>query len=367
MLDKDPLTWAGLVDVPGVDGVTGAGVDAVRWALDVHERFFGDAWLQRAAERRDVAFMRLGLWPVEGPGPVLRLVERACQLTLVETDWDNLRSQVHQNRPGEAVTHLRLVLETAGWGLRDGLTVEFEPDMGTGKKPDVRLRAGDGRDVLVEVTSQTQDQEMRAVTRYGRLVQDLTLALERQHGVVITAVSEHALDDDEVRAWFEVVGHAAGRVGPDDAQAAVPWAGSVATVHPGGTKVTALHTGPSVVGDAWPRLGRRISKKADQTRGGALAWIRVEVDASLFALTSLAALTPEARLRALAGNVAGVLTGEPHVLGVIIGPPPGMGAAGDERLLIAHGEDSTRSGLIIPASLARDRASASGPTAVRCS
>jgi len=42
------MTWRELVRPDEVAGVTVAGSDAVRWAVDVHERFFGDAWLLRA-------------------------------------------------------------------------------------------------------------------------------------------------------------------------------------------------------------------------------------------------------------------------------------------------------------------------------
>ena len=46
--DEDVMTWRELVRPDEVAGVTVAGSDAVRWAVDVHERFFGDAWLLRA-------------------------------------------------------------------------------------------------------------------------------------------------------------------------------------------------------------------------------------------------------------------------------------------------------------------------------
>lgn len=145
----------------------------------------------------------------------------------------------------------------------------------------------------------------------------------------------------------------------------VQWEQNVATVHPSGTQLTDIHVGPSLSGDAWPRLADRLAQKAGQTSGGPPAWIRVEVDYSLFALTSLASLEPAARLRALARNVAIALVDAPHVLGVVLGPPRAIGAGDDERLL-PSAEDPTRSGLVLPTPVFRERAAASGPTAVRC-
>ena len=296
----------------------------------------------------------------------MRLIERACQLDLVQNDWENLRAQAFQNRPGEAVTHLRLVLETAGWAFRDGYNVEFEPELGTRKRPDVLIHTGDRQQVLVEVTSQTQDKAMRAVRRYGELVQRLTWAIESDHQVVVTMTSERPLDDGDVHAWFGVVASAAGRVASGGPIEEVQWEMNVATVHPSGTQLTDIHVGPSLSGDAWPRLADRLAQKAGQTSGGPPAWIRVEVDYSLFALTSLASLEPEARLRALARNVAIALADAPHVLGVVLGPPRGIGAGDDERLPLPSAEDPTRSGSVLPTLVFRERAAASGPTAVRC-
>lgn len=368
MPDEDVMTWRGLVRPDEVAGVTAAGSDAVRWAVDVHERFFGDAWLLRAGTMRIpcLPFLAGGLWPVTGPGPVMRLVERACQLDLVQNDWENLRAQVFQNRPGEAVTHLRLVLETAGWAFRDGYNVEFEPELGTRKRPDVLIHTGDRQQVLIEVTSQTQDKAMRAVRRYGELVQRLTWAIESDHQVAVTMTSERPLDDGDVHAWFGAVASAAGRVASGGPIEKVQWEENVATVHPSGTQLTDIHVGPSLSGDAWPRLADRLAQKAGQTSGGPPAWIRVEVDYSLFALTNLASLEPEARLRALAWNVAIALVDAPHVLGVVLGPPRGIGAGDDERLLLPSAEDPTRLGLVLPTPVFRERAVASGPTAVRC-
>ena len=69
MPDEDVMTWRGLVRPDEVAGVTVAGSAAVRWAVDVHERFFGDAWLLRAGTMRIpcLPFLSGGLWPVTGP------------------------------------------------------------------------------------------------------------------------------------------------------------------------------------------------------------------------------------------------------------------------------------------------------------
>jgi hypothetical protein len=209
-----------------------------------------------------------------------------------------------------------------------------------------------------------EDKAMRTTQRYGDLVQRLTWSVESDHPVTVTVTSKTTLGDREVHAWFGAVASAAGRVASGGPTEEVWWEANVATVHPARTPLTKIHVGPSLSGDAWPRLAERLVQKAGQTSGGPPAWIRVEVDESLFALTSLAMLEPEARLRALAGNVAIALVDAPHVLGVVLGPPHGIGSGGDERLLLPSAEYSARSGLVPP--VVDDRAAASGPTVVRC-
>ncbi len=353
------MTWPTLVGPAEQAGVTNAGIAALSWALTVHEQFFGQSWLNDGWHRRDIPFMGPGLWPVRGRGPVLRFVERACLLALVEPQWPQLQSQGRGLPPSEVLAHLRLVLEMAGMAIRAGLAVEVEPVLPSGRHPDLLLDRAESQ-VLMEVTQQSQDRDMRATEWYGQLVDQHRVALEREHGVIVEVLSEDVLDEVVVGLWFARAALVAADVVADGSARDLREGRNVLTVHPPSTVLTRLHEGPTLFGDTWPRIARRLVTKAEQTKGGPAAWIRIEVDPTLFALTSLARMNADERLRALSNNVAEVLADAHHVLGVLLGPAPGPGSSATVRL--TQPVVTTKSGLLLPPSVARSRALASGPS-----
>lgn len=353
------VTWRNLVGPVDDAGTTEAGASALSWALEVHERFFGQSWLDDAERRRDIPFMQLGLWPVTGPGPVMRFVERACLLTLLEPVWPSLRRQGKGEPPSNVLAHLRLVLETAGMAIRVGMAVDIEPTLSSGRRPDLLFSRATG-EVAVEVTRQSKDRGMRDVERYGWLVDQYRIVLEREHGVVVEVVSEEVLDTVVIESWFARAANVAAAIATDGLDShEVREGNNVLIVHPVGTPLTCLHDGPPLSADAWLRIDRRLFSKAEQTKDGPPAWIRIEVDATLFALTNLVHLNVNQRLSALAANVAATLADAPHVLGVLLGPPPSIGPRAS--FTFAQPVATTSTGLILPHSAAQARALASGP------
>lgn len=164
---------------------------------------------------------------------------------------------------------------------------------------------------------------MQDVQRYGRLVDEHALTLQARWPVEVSVVSDEVLQPVDVASWFGEAVAAASVVARDGRVRTVRYGANPLTVHPAGAAVTVLHDGPTVTGDAWIRIGRRLDDKIHQTAGGPPTWIRLEVDGTLFALTNLRSLDPAGRLDALARNTAAALADAPHVLGVLSAPRPG--------------------------------------------
>jgi hypothetical protein len=360
--EADLTTWTGLLAVEDPGFLAGTGREVVAWAVDVHRDFFSDAWLERAARRRSIAYMAGGLWPINAVGPAVRLVERACQLELLRPAWPVLQGQVAEGIPTEAARHLRLIVETAGLLLRAGHLVEVEPRLGSGRKPDLRARIGE-EEVLLEVTAQSKDKAMRRVESYARSMRFRAWEVERRHSVVVTFESETALDDAELDEWFRAIVDRARVVEEQGESEPVIYGRNTATVHPAGTPITTIHDGPTLGGDAWPRLDARLRHKAAQTAGGSPAWIRVDVEPTLFALTNLSGMTPDEKLASLATNVAASLSAWSHVTGAVVTLPPSPthSDASVQRRLLDDPAYARASALTLPSSFRRWSAEGSGP------
>ena len=165
------------------------------------------------------------------------------------------------------------------------------------------------------------------------------------------AVSRGVLDQEDIEAWFVDGAKAAARTASDGQIRTVQSGANRLTVGPRGTRPGLVHDGPPLDTDLGERLQRRLLSKSKQTAGGPPAWIRLDVDPTLFALTGLSAMPPRERLQLLSTTIDTWLAAAPHVVGVLLSSGTGAGSHPDETIALP----AAPSPLLLPAHVAHRR------------
>ena len=352
-------TWSGFVGPLADLPVSTAGQRVLNQAVDLVRGFFGDEWLAQAVAAHAVPMMNNYEWPLTHERGLVGFLELAARIAVLEPTGvlPMLRAQLRQSRsPGE-FEHLRAVLEVASLARREGWSVEVEPVTPKGARPDLVVTKGDVR-VQLEVTLMGRDRDTRAATNFGHAIASRRWSVERAHRVQCVVTSEELLDNDELDEWFRLVTEAAADTEVDGQTRVVMFGTSEIAVLPLDAGVEHLYSGPVVTGDAWARIDTRLRHKAERTEGGGLTWLRLDVPADLFMLTSLNPMSPSERLAAIQGNVSISLAGASHIAGVVFSC---MSIQDDNSPATFVGEMAAPSALWLPDSYARAAAVAHGP------
>ena len=302
--------------------VTPAGRPLVEWAITVVADFYTDEWLRRQFRQRTVPVMTLAMWPLNSPWATTDLVERAARIALLDED---VRKQLTDGPNGirrsnsvEEFDHLDAVLETSGFALRDGWTVEVEVATPSGRKPDLRISRHSMR-YTIEVTLLGTDREWRKMDRQHDMLGSVLHSLERRHDVELTLSVERNLTDDEVASFPAHLEEIAAQCAEDGRAASFKLDYAHATAYPPGERPDGtLQEGPSLGNDLWQRVAGRLQEKASQTEGAGHAWIRIDEGSGLLVFTPAYHWSITEQLAALESNVKLALAGYEHVRGVII-------------------------------------------------
>ena len=330
------FTWDGWMRAPADAAVAPAGQPVLRRAVDMLRDLFGETWLaDNAAISETVPLMHHDWWPLRNPRAVVRVLELAARAALVRQHGgaESLLEQARQVRSGrESVMrefkHLCLALEVAAFAITGGWRVAYEQPLPSGRRPDLWLRR-DGLEYLVELTVVSFDRDFRAAEAWLENLRFAFHGIEARHHVDTTRQIETMLDDEETRA---VAGRGrrrrpTHRCGRDHADRAARR--SCRRSLPEGQRPTStVSTGPAQFRDVWERVAARLEEKAEQTRGGPPAWLRIDDVGTMFKLTDWSAAPLPERLAQLAHNVGIALAGAPHVRGVILTGGDQYAAAG---------------------------------------
>ena len=328
-------------------------------AVDLVRDFFGDDWLAQAVAARAVPMMNNYEWPLTHERGLIGFLELAARIAVLGPTGvlPLLRAQLRQSHePGE-FEHLRAVLEVASLARRHGWSVEVEPVTPKGARPDLALTKGDLR-AQIEVTLMGRDRNTRAAISFGHAIASRQRSIERGHRVQCVVTSEELFDDDQLDKWFGLAAEAAVETEIDGQTRVVKLGTSEINVLPLNSAVEQLYSGPVVRGDAWTRIDARLRHKAERTEGGGLTWLRLDVPADLFTLTSLKPMSPPERLAAIQGNVSISVAGASHIAGVVLSC---MSIQDDNSPATFVGEMAAPSALWLPDSYAQAAAIAHGP------
>lgn len=342
-------TWSGWAGSAEAWPVSQRGKDVVQWALDHHERFFGDSWLTAMAEARRHPLLSPYDWPLSNVLPVIQLLERACRIDCL-TEEPRLALASQHKIDAVEFEHLELLLEVASLATRAGWHVQIERPVVSGRKPDLRLERG-GAAFTVEVTRMAMDRDMRKLDRWS---DHMSLRLQKAQmdtGVSIAVTAQRSLDSLEAEAFVEAVSAAAAATGRDGMDRAFAQFGCHAEIRPSDDAPMFSFEGPATSSDAYGRLATRLVSKARQTLGGPPAWIRLDEVGGMFMLTDWSRQALPTQLAQLSDNVQVTLGEFPHVRGVILtgGAAPWNSGTREDSAVAAR-EDADAIG---PAALVR--------------
>lgn len=319
--------WAGAIERAAV---VPEGRPLVEWAVDQVTGFYGDEWFRRQAAARRVPVMTLGDWPLSSPVAVIRLIERAAQIAILD---DQLRHQLadgprgirHSDNSTE-FDHLDLLLEVIGLAHRADWNVEVDVPTDRGTIPDLRVTKGTMR-YTIEVTIRSADRRARDLDRQHFRIGDLVSTAEREFGVELSVAIHQLLDVEALEDLSAEVFGVARRCEETGRHQDFDVGIASGTAYPSGERPpdVFLLTGPVLGDDMWPRFAERLHTKAQRTEGAGLTWIRIEEYTGLLMLTPAAHWTPEQQLAALQQNIVAELHPYNHVRGVVMS----TGAAAD--------------------------------------
>lgn len=325
-------TWQVLQHFAETSSLSDEGKTAVRHALDLLERRLGSAWPRRQFAKHGYLFPEF-LWFSSNVAALHRFLTFATQLESVadEQTFAPVFRVLKREPTAEAWQHAKLQLEVARAAQFHGWPTIFEPDIpGSRHKGDLLLTFDDGQQMLVETTSVFRSRDDRSADEFERGLQSQVRAVEVRHGVNTLMSLTHQVDVDEVTEWLEAVDVAATQVEATGQTVEVKGAAGVVRVQadpvPEGT---VTFSGLARERDAAPRLGTAVAGKARQSRGPFPAWLRVNVNDGLFALTAWAHMAPTDRISLLAQVMRQFTQDEPHVHGIVCssGAAVALGAA----------------------------------------
>jgi len=317
-----PLTWdLWAIVVPRATCLPDAGQRVVSEAIGCLRGFFGDEWLDRARDAgRDLVF---NMWLSNNvPRVATDLLSVYAHLALFPAEAiADMALSLRHNLEGRSWWHSLLQLEVAGFAMRYGWDVTFEPKLPSGRRADLRV-AVPRAPWLVETLSLGDDRESIAATEYFEAVSNALLWLRFQHpGVHATGTTGTPASEEAVGEWMARVREAAAATEQDGADRSLsgPTGGVLSLCKTAPPPGTHLLTGHPTGADEWGRLVARFADKARQTAGASAVWVRIDDLGKLWTgLTTWGQAPLPTKLASLAPAVRQVLAQWPHIDGAVL-------------------------------------------------
>jgi hypothetical protein len=209
-------------------------------------------------------------------------------------------------------SHAMIQLELSALLEADGADVSFEPHVADERTADLQIRRV-GSAVNVEISRLGTSERFQEGERVFEELRARTWRLARQFDLDID-VQVSTLPSESQLTWFESALKSVAVLKRRQFLSAGP---ITASLRLGGSGIVQL-SGPPVLPQSWPRLVRKVRKKAHQTRGGASAWLRIDAMDGLWQIHEFAGLGLEDKARALAAETSPALQQAPHVRGLVV-------------------------------------------------
>lgn len=321
---QEPFTW----DLWGSalhngERLTAAGHQVVDDALARLESFLGRSWPDRVLKHDPDVILGSGLGDVALPSIewFLRTYAQVA-LWLHRPEARTLQKLMQRNLSSENWSHSLLELEVAGFARRDGLTVEFEPSLGS-RQGDLMLRGrGDEPPLLVEITRIGMNVESIRASEYLDEVSIALMHLRVKHpdAYVTGHLGLPISDQRQFEQWMADVEAVVSATASDGRKREVRGpTGGVLTVStappPAGTDTL---SGSPTQSNEWERLAARLREKAMQTADVENVWLRIDDAGFLWYLGDWATAPLATKLASIAPLIQREILRYKNIAGVVL-------------------------------------------------
>ncbi len=306
--------------------LTEEGRTVATWAVSILRSALGTDLLERVEKRKeDHPILSIGMWPLANDAPWVyaNLFQIAAQLEILRRENRLVRKSMRDNLQALNWVHALLQLEVAGFGVRAGWNSTFEPELGNGRRGDVRLEKGPSA-LLVETTSMRMSDEELKILNAAHAVSWRIQAIKFEHDVQIIGDIGDVLSEEAVAECLRAVEAAATATAADGQDRHVhTLAGGHLNIRLDRHATDQLNvSGPVVQTDVWSRFRARLNDKSNQMAGsGKQAWVRLEDWAGIWQFTPLRSMTLSEKLATLAPFLHSALQPHPNLAGIVLAPP----------------------------------------------
>lgn len=308
------------------------------------------AWREARARMLDLLECYLGSkWPRQmwrrhrsGPLPIfeaasnnlacVRLLELALRLGLCEEHpgFSDLQKALRREPTTEAGAHVGLQLEVASLTSAVAVTTPaFEQLQATGRPADVLLAFPDRSKIAVETCTLFTDEAWRLASADNhRVSQRIVMAGIRNEVSWQSEISEQ-MSSEETDDWLNRGEDAARDVAAGGVPRVICASSARAVVRPRESgEQGRIFKGPRIESVSWPRILRRIVRKAAQTESDTETWIRLDLLDGTWQFTPWSTAPLSAKIAALEGTIAETFPEPPrHLGGIVVSNGAGYGAS----------------------------------------
>ncbi|RIV26126.1 hypothetical protein D2Q93_05410 [Alicyclobacillaceae bacterium I2511] len=308
--------WAAPIDSSSI--LTTRGVDLLKSGIQEFRKFFGEDFIDKC-KGKEHPFLTYLM-----PGNDIRmvylgLIDLFVHLQFLRTQrrFGQIRKTLRTNKSLFGCGHALLQLEVAGFALRQGHDIEFEPDLESGSKADLKVHTGDHPTVF-EMVQMGTDHAFRATATFRDRLNRELMGLSMAHSLSIRGDILRIADESELT-------HLMGDL--DTKARELNAVGKSFVIHSDLARLTLIKSeraglpelsGPPTQSDDWARLEARISEKARQTSGAENVWIRIDGLSGLWYFTGWARHSLREKLRLIAPLCQAAIRRYDHVSGIVI-------------------------------------------------
>ncbi|WDL98493.1 hypothetical protein [Alicyclobacillus sp. ALC3] len=238
-------------------------------------------------------------------------------------------------------THASVQMELAGFALRRGWPVEFEPRLPGGKMGDLEVFL-DSKKVMFEVTQIGEHTSVRETNSFVKKLDRALAKPAKDHSLSVKGHYLKVVGEEELQALLaqvDEVGTSLKEIGQSrPVKTEVAKLVITKTSHP----EVRMMSGPVTSTNEWDRLAAKIRDKARQSASGQNVWLRIEVLSGLWQLTAWAQQGMKEKLKAIVPVCHSEIRRYDHVSGVILSSGLGWQIGAPDEVVCVDGNFSMR-------------------------
>lgn len=317
---KERLTWdLWAANAYSSDILTASGMDLLKSAIQEFREFFGEDFLDRCRGKNHPLFS-IYLMPGNDVHMVyMGLIDIFVHLQLLQTkpNFGELRKALRRDKSSFGWGHALLQLEVAGLALRQERDIEFEPDLASGRKADLKVSTGD-QVTTFEVVQMGTDHCFRETASFRNQFDTELMRLSMTHSVSIRGELFRIPNELEREHMIENLYTKAKALNTRGESFVFSTDLATLTVTKSERRGAPELSGPPTKSDVWARLEARIKDKARQTLGTKNVWIRIDDLSGMWYFTGWANQPLREKLMLIAPLCQAEIRKYDHVAGILL-------------------------------------------------